>query len=265
MNNPERMPHASPTIAATHLPTLFPLTPSPDSPTVWRVSASHESTRSRKALVVWGGWDGHEPKQVAELFGGMLAREGFDVEVSDTLDAFNDAAKLAALDLIVPVWTMGTITPDQLAAVCAAVRGGAGLAGCHGGMCDAFRDATEWQFMTGGQWVAHPGDDGVKYRVHITAAPSAITRGIGDFDVITEQYYLHVDPAVKVLATTRFPIADGPHAPNGPVDMPVLWTKLYGRGRVYYNALGHHADVLARDPVHELLRRGFLWAAKEED
>ncbi len=217
---------------------------------------------SKKALIVWGGWDGHQPKQIAEIFHKILVAEKFDVEVSDTLDAFNDAAKIAALDLIVPVWTMGKITGDQLKSVCGAVAAGTGIAGCHGGMCDSFREATEWQFMTGGQWVAHPGNDGVKYTVKITNVKSPLTEGIKDFAVSSEQYYMHVDPAVKVLATTQFPTADGLHVGNGPVDMPVVWTKVYGKGRVYYNSLGHHADIVEMPPVHELMKRGLLWAAR---
>lgn len=217
---------------------------------------------SAKALIVYGGWDGHQPQQVAELFQRILTQDGFDVDTSTTLDVFGDEARLKTLSLIVPHWTMGHLTWEQQTAVCNAVANGVGLAGCHGGMCDAFRDATEWQFMTGGQWVAHPGNDGVRYPVHIIPTNHPITDGIRDFEVVSEQYYLHVDPAVQVLATTRFPIADGPHAPNGPVDMPVLWTKLYGQGRVFYNALGHHADVLEKEPVLTLLRRGFTWAAR---
>jgi type 1 glutamine amidotransferase len=216
---------------------------------------------NRKALIVWGGWDGHQPREVAELFRAMLEKESFDVQVSDTLAAFDDAARLAALNLIVPVWTMGTISNEQLNNVCTAIRNGVGLAGCHGGMCDSFRTATEWQFMTGGQWVAHPGNDGVPYTVHVPQTGNPLTQGIADFPVRSEQYYLHIDPAVNVLATTRFPTADGPHAPNGPVDMPVVWTKVYGRGRVYYCSLGHQANVIELPPVSELLRRGCLWAA----
>lgn len=216
---------------------------------------------ARKALIVWGGWDGHQPWEVAQLFKGILTSEGFEVEVSDTLDAFRDADK-KGLSLIVPVWTMGKITNEQLNPVVNAVKGGVGIAGCHGGMCDAFREASEWQFMTGGQWVAHPGNDGTKHTVHITSTHSPITEGIKDFEVSSEQYYMHVDPAVKVLATTRFPVADGPHVPNGPVEMPVVWTKLYGQGRVFYNSLGHQANILEMPPVKELMRRGFLWAAK---
>jgi len=216
---------------------------------------------NRKALIVWGGWDGHQPREVAEIFRELLANESFNVEVSDTLDAFLDAEKLRQLNLIVPVWAMGKITNEQVKSALEAVQAGVGIAGCHGGMCDSFRENTEWQFMTGGQWVAHPGNDGVKYRVKIGPAKNAITDGMADFDISSEQYYMHVDPAVKVLATTRFPTADGPHVGNGPVDMPVVWTKMFGKGRVFYNSLGHQANIVSLPPVLELMRRGFLWSA----
>src|SRR5690606_20694326 len=117
----------------------------------------------KKALIVWGGWDGHQPAEVAEIFRGILERENFAVEVSDTLEAFADAEKLQALDLIIPIWTMGKISKQLVRNVSIAVQRGVGLAGCHGGMCDAFRDNVDWQFMTGGNWVAHPGNDGVEY------------------------------------------------------------------------------------------------------
>jgi type 1 glutamine amidotransferase len=218
---------------------------------------------ARKALIVWGGWDGHQPKEVAAVFERVLKEDGFEVEVSDTLDAFKDAAKLAGLSLIVPVWTNGTLSNEQANPIFRAVaKEGVGLAGCHGGMCDAFRTHTEWQFMTGGQWVAHPGNDGVKYRVKVLRTGSPLTEGIPDFDVSSEQYYMHVDPAVKVLATTEFPVADGPHVPNGTFDMPVIWTKYYGKGKVYYNSLGHQASVVESEPCLTLLRRGLNWAAK---
>jgi type 1 glutamine amidotransferase len=217
-----------------------------------------------KALIVWGGWEGHEPGRVADLFARVLHEDGLQVEVSGTLDAFTDLSKLTDLRLIVPVWTMGKITPQQLDPILAAVRGGVGLAGCHGGMCDAFRDSPEWHFLTGGQWVAHPGNDGVRYTVNMCRdMPSPITEGIDDFAVTSEQYYMHVDPGVRALATTRFPVADGPHAPNGPVDMPVLWTKLYGRGRVFYSSIGHTAALTASEPHLTILRRGFAWAARQ--
>jgi type 1 glutamine amidotransferase len=213
-------------------------------------------------LVVYGGWDGHQPREVGELLARTLREDGFDVDLSDSLAALSDERRLRDLNLLVPHWTMGRIDDAQLAPVLAAVREGRlNVAGCHGGMCDAFRENTEWHFMTGGQWVAHPGNDGTRYCVNISATPSPITEGIEDFDVSSEQYYMHVDPAVRVLATTRFPVADGPHAPNGAVDMPVLWTKLYGKGRVFYSSIGHTPQAVASEPHLTLLRRGFRWAA----
>lgn len=217
----------------------------------------------RNALIVYGGWDGHEPDKVTALFTRILQRNNFNVEASDTLDAFLDAEKLRKMHLILPVWTMGDITDAQVQPVLQAVENGVGLAGCHGGMCDAFRNNVDWQFMTGGQWVAHPGNDGTTYTVNVKKGSNPITDGLEDFTVCSEQYYLHVDPAIEVLATTRFPVADGPHAANGPVDVPVVWTKRWGRGKVFYCSLGHHADVLEIPEATTLMERGFLWAASK--
>jgi type 1 glutamine amidotransferase len=220
---------------------------------------------AKSALIVWGGWDGHEPEKVALFFEELLKGEGFEVEVANTLDAFADEEKVIAQSILVPIYTMSSITSAQLNPILKAVKDhGVGIAGCHGGMCDSFRNDTEWQFMTGGQWVAHPGNDGVKYTVNIDRNnPHPITDGIPDFEVSSEQYYLHTDPGNNVLATTSFPTAgvDGPHVAN-PCKMPQIWTKMYGAGRVFYTALGHHCDVLEAEYPREIMRRGFNWAAK---
>lgn len=219
----------------------------------------------KSALIVWGGWDGHEPEQVSNFFGEILRAEGFDVTISNTLDSFADRDLVFAQSLLIPVYTMSEITSEQFEPVREAVaEHGIGMAGCHGGMCDAFRTNTEWQFMTGSQWVSHPGNDGVKYMININASnPHEITAGLSDFEVVSEQYYLHVDPGVNVLATCDFPTPgiEGPHTAN-PCKMPQIYTKMYGKGRVFYNALGHHADVLEAEIPREIMRRGFLWAAK---
>jgi type 1 glutamine amidotransferase len=206
----------------------------------------------KKALIVQGGWDGHQPKEVADIFAGILGEENFEVEVSDTLDSLLDGEKLLGLNLIVLVWTMGSITKEQLDPLLAAVKSGVGIAGCHGGIGDSFRNETEFQLMVGGQWVAHPGNDGVNYTVNITQKENPLVAGIEDFPVCSEQYYMHVDPGNKVLATTNF----------GEVVMPVVWTKSYGEGKVYYNSLGHQANIVAMPEVTELMRRGFVWSAK---
>jgi type 1 glutamine amidotransferase len=206
----------------------------------------------KKALVVQGGWDGHQPKEVAEIFARLLREENFEVEVSDTLDSLVDGEKLLGLDLIVPVWTMGTITKEQLDPMLAAVKSGVGIAGCHGGLGDSFRNETEFQYMVGGQWVAHPGNDGVNYTVQIKRLDDPIMAGLKDFAVCSEQYYMHVDPANRVLATTNF----------GDVEMPVVWTKTYGLGKVFYSSLGHQANIVEMPEMITMMRRGFVWAAK---
>ena len=204
----------------------------------------------KTALVVQGGWQGHQPAQMADLLAAQLRKNDFQVTVSHTLDAFCDP-KLDELDLIVPIWTMGTITKEQLTPLLEVVQRGVGIAGVHGGMADSFRNETEYQFMVGGQWVAHPGGDGVTYTVHIDGEPSPITEDIYDFTVTSEQYFMHVDPSIRVLATTRF----------GDVIMPVAWTKYYGKGRVFYLSLGHTVDVIRLPESLTLITRGMLWAA----
>ena len=207
----------------------------------------------KKALIVWGGWDGHEPEQVAHILEGELKKNDFEVEISDTLDSLKDVEKLKALDLIVPIWTMGTIEKEQLQGVTEAVREGTGLGGVHGGMCDAFRQSTEWQYMTGGQWIAHPGGDGVEYVVRIVDHLHPITNGLKDFDVCSEKYYMHVDPAVHILAVTYF----------DDVAMPVAWTKKWGEGRVFYSSVGHNAKSASEPHALELITRGLVWAASK--
>lgn len=214
-----------------------------------------------QALITWGGWPGHEPEKVAHLFAGWLREAGVDVTVTDTLACFDDPEAIKTLDLIVPVWTMSEIAKEQALNVAAAVAAGTGLAGCHGGMCDAFRANVDWQFLTGAQWVAHPGNDGVEYRVRVTSDHETVA-GLPDFDVKSEQYYLHVDPAVKVHAVCDFPVVEGPHTVNGPVAMPVVFTKGWGQGRVYYNALGHQANVIDHGVPEQMLRRGMAWAMR---
>lgn len=219
----------------------------------------------KKAIIVQGGWDGHEPDKVAVRFCTFLKEEGFEAEVFDTLEVFEDLDMLKTMDLIVPVWTMGEISEQQCENVSEAVAEGTGLAGCHGGLCDSFRTSVLWQFMTGGNWVAHPGGDGVEYDVKITAPESDLVKGIGDFKVTSEQYYLHVDPAVEVLATTKFPVVKWYHSSNKAVDMPLAWTKGWGAGRVYYNSLGHHDDIFDIPQAWEMMKRGLLWAANSKE
>ncbi len=222
-----------------------------------------KSLSSRKvALVVWGGWDGHQPKPCADAIAPWLSSKGFRVVMSDTLDIYMDSRKMRNVNLIVPIWTMGNITGDQWNGLCDAVVNGANMAGFHGGMCDAFRSNTGYQFMTGGQFVAHPGNIS-QYRVDITKPSDLIVKGLKAFNVKSEQYFMHVDPGNDVLAATTFSGKQG-NCPwiKGTV-MPVVWKRRFGKGRIFYSSLGHIADDFKVPEVFEILKRGMLWAAGE--
>ena len=214
----------------------------------------------KKALINWGGWDGHEPKQCTELFAPILEKEGFEVRIANDLAVYADKEYLQSLSLIVPVWTMSKITGDQEKGLLEAVASGVGLAGWHGGMGDSFRENTSYQFMTGGQWVAHP-DGIIDYTVNITNHTDPITAGIPDFKMHSEQYYMHTDPGNVVLATTTFRERVSSPWVNGTV-MPVVWKRTWDKGRVFYTSLGHVAKDFDVPEAKEIQRRGMLWAAR---
>ena len=214
---------------------------------------------SKKVLMVYGGWPGHDPKETTHLFAGLLEEAGIDVTLSETLDSFLDEELMASVDMVTPINTMSSITNEQEAGLLNAVRErGVNVGGWHGGMADAFRNNTEYQFMVGGQWVAHPGNI-IDYRVNVNDQAHPITAGIADFDMRSEQYYLHTDPSNEVLATTTF---SGDHAPwiEGCV-MPVVWTRHYGAGKIFYSSLGHVVGDFDVPEAREIVRRGLLWAA----
>ena len=214
--------------------------------------------KGKKVLFVYGGWEGHEPVETRDIFVPWMISEGAEVTVSNNLDTYTDSTIMNNIDLIVQIWTMGEISNEQEKGLLSAVRRGVGLAGWHGGIGDAFRNNVEFQFMVGGQWVAHPGGV-IPYEVNIFDHNDIVTKGIKDFKMKSEQYYMHVDPNVKVLATTKF---NGDHAPwiNGTV-IPVAWKKMYGKGRVFYSSLGHVAKDFDVPEALEIMKRGIRWSA----
>lgn len=215
----------------------------------------------RKALVFYGGWDGHQPEAFANIYKQLLEELGVDVEIRDSQEPLQDADLLAKLDLIVPCWTMGEFEGKASANLENAVRHGTALAGAHGGTGDAFRKDTNYNFIVGGQFVAHqPGF--WDYTVRIQKKDDPIMAGIEDFTYHSEQYYMHVDPAIEVLADSVFHTADQEWASwaDGCV-MPVVWKKMHGKGRVFYSALGHAPEEYEKFPqAQEILKRGFAWA-----
>ena len=221
--------------------------------------AQQPAAAKKKVLIVWGGWPGHQPKETVDVFAPWLAEQGFDVEISNSLDSYLDAAKMKSLALVVQAITMGAITPQQERGLRDAVRGGVGLAGWHGGLADSFRSNTEYEFMVGGSWVAHPGNI-LDYTVNITRPGDPIMKGLTDFRMRSERSYMLVDPGVEVLATTTFSGEVLPAIKD--VVMPVVWRKLYGQGRVFNSTLGHVASDFNVAEAKEIMKRGMLWAAR---
>ncbi len=226
------------------------------------VASPQQTAAKKKVLMVWGGWEGHQPKQTVDVFAPWLTAQGFDVEISNTVESYADPAKMQGLTLIVQAITMGQITPQQEKGLRDAVRSGVGFAGWHGGLADSFRANPEYEFMVGGSWAAHPGNI-IDYEVNITKGDDPITRGMSTFKMHSEQYYMLIDPNVEVLATTTFREPAAKAAPwiSGAV-MPVVWKKLYGKGRVFNTTLGHSAADFDVPQAKEIVKRGLLWAAR---
>ncbi len=214
---------------------------------------------SKRILMVWGGWEGHEPKQCVDVFAPLLEKQGFEVDIRDNLDVYLKPT-LKNYDVITQVVTMSSITKEQEKGLLEAIASGVGYAGWHGGMGDSFRNNTEYQFMVGGQWVAHPGNI-IDYTVNITKASDPIVAGLKDFKMKSEQYYMHVDPSNEVLATTTF---TGEHTPwvEGTV-MPVVWKRMWGKGKIFYSSLGHVAKDFEVPEAKEITLRGIEWATKD--
>ncbi len=213
----------------------------------------------KKVLFVWGGWEGHEPKACTDLFALHLGQLGYDVIVSDSLDSYLDADLMASLDLIVQCYTMSQITPEQEHGLLETIKAGTGFAGWHGGMIDAFRNSTEYQFMVGAQWVAHPGNI-IDYTVQITKPLDPIVAGLADFAMHSEQYLMHIDPSLEVLAATTF-TAEHCAWIDGLV-MPVAWKKRWGQGKVFACALGHVRQDFDVPEALAITLRGMQWATR---
>lgn len=223
-----------------------------------------EKGGSPKVLLVHGGWAGHEPEETSTIVARRLEQVGFDVDMADSLAVYRHAARMERTDLVVQCWTMGEISNEETAGLLEAVRSGTGLSGWHGGLCDSFRASTAYQFATGGQWVAHPGGK-IDYQVDVVPSRTSdpIVRGMNQFMVHSEQYYLHVDPANEVLATTTFRGCDEAPWIEGCV-MPVVWKRSYGAGRVFYSSIGHDVQDFDVPEVLDLVVRGSIWASRRK-
>ena len=209
---------------------------------------------SPKLLFLQGGWDGHKPEQIVHRFNSALLSRGWQTETITSLERLADTDWLKTFDVISPCWTCGKLSKEESAGLRDAVRAGVGLGGIHGGMGDAFRGDLDYEWMVGGHFVGHPhvGD----YTVKVTRPGDPIMQGLSsEFCYKSEQYYMLMDPGVRVLAEADYNFEERT------CTMPVVWTKHWGKGRVFYSALGHDpAEFDTYPQVFQMSLNGILWA-----
>jgi hypothetical protein len=216
---------------------------------------------SKRAIIVYGGYSGHTPKECSLFMKELLDREGFEIDLCDSLNCFSDEERMSNYDLIIPNWTDGELTGDQWNVFDRIVRTGIGVGGWHGGMADGFRANYNFHFMVGGKFVCHPGNQKL-YTVNISETTDPIVADLKDFQVHSEQYYVHFDPIIDILATTTIckPVGDYPWAEG--VEIPVVWKKSWGKGRVFNCSIGHGVSDFAVPEVRNIIIRGLQWAAR---
>ena len=230
--------------------------------------------QTKHALVVRGGWDGHQPIEGTDLFIPFLEENGFTVEVHDSASIYANAEVMAGVDLVVQCNTMTTIEKDEIAGLRAAVAAGTGIAGWHGGIADSYRNSADYLQLIGGQFAHHPGkepelrtgeqsDNYIPYRVDISelGATHPIMAGISSFELTTEQYWVLSDDYNDVLATTTLAAREFDEW-SRPITSPAVWTRQWGEGRVFVSTPGHNVAALEDTNVRTIIERGLLWASR---
>jgi type 1 glutamine amidotransferase len=231
-------------------------------------------TLQKTALVVRGGWEGHQPVEATELFIPYLKEHGYGVRVEDSPKIYADSAYMAGVDLIMQCMTMSSIQPDEFEGVRTAVENGTGLAGWHGGIADSYRNTSDYLHLIGGQFACHPGkhpgertgeqsDYYVPYTINMlpAAADHPITQDISDFELVTEQYWVLADDYIDVLATTTQKVR-GWDPWHREVTSPAIWTRQWGSGRIFVCTAGHRVEILKDSNVRTIIERGLLWASR---
>lgn len=209
------------------------------------------ATGKIKTLLLTGG-PVHDGKAIGDVvFEAMNMTGKFDItRVHGDLDALL-TDRIAPFELVVFYWTMDQINESQKRGLMNHIAAGNGFVTFHSG-ADSFRGDPDYRSFVGGYFIGHPKYR--QYQVSVTENDSPITKDIVEFMITDEQYYLDYNPQVNVLA-------NGLHKGK---TMPVLWTKDWGKGRIFYNALGHDAKACQQEVFQKLMIRGALWAAKRD-
>lgn len=228
-----------------------------------------------QALIVRGGWDGHDPVTATERFIPFLAANGYEIRVEESTAVYADPATMAATDLVIQCVTMSEITYDEVMGLRAAVQAGTGLTGWHGGIADSFRASSDYLQLIGAQFATHPARQPVAmshdvadinfrtYTIDFTPLGRShwITEGLEDFELTTEQYWVLHDDLNDVLATTTHPAPEW-QPWHRPIGSPAIWTRSWGKGRVVVTTPGHSVEILDDKNITTVIERGILWATR---
>lgn len=201
-----------------------------------------------KTLLLVGG-EVHDSKGIGDVVEAALKDSGkFDVtRVDKNLDPLK-ADRIKSYDLVVFYWTGGSINEEQKRGLMNHVASGKGFAALHSATV-SFGEDPDYRALVGGHFIGHPHYR--QYQVSVTEEKSPITAGIDEFMITDEQYLLDYDPRVTVLANALH---------KGKL-MPVMWVKPWGKGRVFYSALGHDVKATKQEMFLKTLLRGAQWAA----
>jgi type 1 glutamine amidotransferase len=203
----------------------------------------------KKALLIWGGWDGHKPLEVADRIGAELEKRNYEVTKTSHFGCLLNEEELYSYDVIVPIWSCGIKSDIYLNELADAIKSGIGLATFHGGI--NWFDQDEYYRIIGGFYLHDTKCE--SYEVVIANKDHIITKGQSDFEIYNEKYFLQVDPTNDILASANF---------SG-IEMPIAWTRSYGKGQVFYTTFAHQPEDLFGNNSLEMLLNGIEWCTRK--
>jgi len=202
----------------------------------------------KKILIIYGGLKFHEPDKTIKLFISFLKSKNFAIDIRSNINIYSKINELKKYNIIFQNYGEKKIKRKQERGLIEAVKSGVGLVGFHAGLCDTFKNSYAYQYMVGGQFVYHP--EVKKFKV-IIDKKSRLLREIKNFNIKTELYYFHFSPDIKIHAWTVI---------ENNIKMPVVWTRTFGRGRIFYCSMGHNTKDFEKKEFFEIMKRGIIWA-----
>lgn len=149
----------------------------------------------------------------------------------------------------------GELTNKQEMNILEFIKAGRGFIGLHGASA-SFKSHSKYFEMLGGRFIEHKR---VKsFKVINIEKQHPITRGLEDFTVRDEPYRheFSMSKDIRILAIGDYQDVDNPNLE------PIMWTKSYGEGRVFYCSLGHRTNSLKSPIFQKIIQRAVKWVIK---